>query len=141
MPISTLQTLSEAVQTYRANSKGKSRLEVKVEKGKASDKAWEDCKRIVDKRDGMKCRFCGVRVVRTLELDPKRAEHHHIARRAKEKALLTDPRNVVLVCLACHQKLTKHLTQIIGRAVDMFEHAGKKFLSADKPLQFIEGKS
>ena len=116
--------------------KGKTRLEEKVEKDAAADQAWALCLRVVDARDGLKCRCCHHRVVVTLELDPKRSEHHHLVKRRKEKALLTDSRNVIRVCLRCHQKLEKRLLHPIGKAVHMFELNGKKYLNADRPLVF-----
>lgn len=117
------------------------RLDEKVDKDAKADKAWDDCKKTVDKRDGIKCRCCKQRTVVTIELDPKRSEHHHIVKRRKEKGLLTDPRNVIRVCLKCHQKLEKHQLSIIGKAADMFEYpvgSGKFHLNADsKELKFV----
>lgn len=118
-----------------------SRLDEKVEKDAKADKAWDECKKAVDKRDGMKCRCCKQRMVVTIELDTKRSEHHHIVKRRKEKGLLVDQRNVLRVCLRCHQKLEKHKLTIVGKQADMFEFpdgSGKYFLNADsKELKFV----
>ncbi len=90
------------------------------------------------KRDAGKCRVCKKPVVKTIALDPKRAEHHHLCKRRKEKALLLDPRNVILVCLRDHQRLEKH--DLIPAGAH-FEFNGKFFLDADTPLTFRKAKA
>jgi len=120
--------------------KGPSRVEIKAAKDKSTDKAWEQCKAVVWKRDQGKCRCCGRVVVKSLELRPDRGETHHITRRAKAKALLTDPRNCLLVCLLpCHEGLTHHELAIIGTAKQTFKgEDGKTYLDASQPLKFIK---
>ena len=121
-------------------AKGASRVEVKAAKDTNCDKAWEACKSIVWKRDHGKCRACGRVVVKTIELVPQRGEVHHIVRRTKAKALLTDPRNCVLVCLhPCHERLTHHELAIIGTAKQVFTgEDGRTYLDASYPLTFIK---
>lgn len=135
-------TLAEvqAMRAKRPISKGPTRLETKAARDKAKGKAWEACKRAVDKRDGMTCRCCRRRLITTIELVRNRAEHHHIVRRRKEPSLLTDPRNVVLLCPWCHGDVTRHELEIIGEAKDMFTLRKSQFLNADKPLQFASTK-
>lgn len=120
--------------------KGPSRVEEKTVKGKSDGKAWEECRRIVWARDGGKCRCCGRVVVKSLELRADRGECHHIVRRAKAKALLTDPRNVVLVCLLpCHEGLTHHEIAVFGPASAMFDLDGARYLDASSlKLKFIK---
>ena len=114
----------------------RSRLDDKAEKDKATDKAWEACKLAVDERDRGKCRVCLRRVVKTLALDPKRAEHHHLCRRSKEKALRLDSRNIVLVHLACHQLIERHKLEPVQKDVLKFQLAGVSYVNADYLIEF-----
>lgn len=142
MGVPDLLTLAQVEALRRQGGpieKGKTRLEVKESREADTDKAWEECKRTVDKRDRMRCRCCGRKVVKTIELQGNRAEHHHIVRRKKEPKLLTDARNVMLLCLECHQKVTRHKLHIVGKASSLFEFNGQKYLNAyDKALEFKE---
>ncbi len=95
----------------------KTRLDEKVAKDKDADKAWEVCKKAVDARDGM------------------RAEHHHLVTR-REKALLHDPRNVLLVCLADHERLERNKLIPVQTAALMFAFAGRSLVNANHPLAF-----
>lgn len=135
-----IEDLPTLVTRPRPNlAKPASRVEVKAAKDKSDDKAWDECKRIVWARDSGKCRHCGRVVVKTIELIPQRGEVHHIVRRAKAKALLTDPRNCLLVCLhPCHQGFTHHEIAILGRAKQTFTLDGKSYLDASQPLRFIK---
>lgn len=139
MGVPDLLTLDQvaALRAGKPIPKGPGRLERKEAKDKASDKAWDACTRAVDVRDGKKCRCCKHKVEKVIELTPKRAEHHHIVRRRKVAALRTDVRNVLLLCFRCHEKVTKHQLHIIGKASEMFELDGQKYLNADKPLRFV----
>lgn len=116
--------------------KGPTRLEEKVVKMKADEKAWEACKRTVDVRDHYNCRHCGCKTVKTLDLTPNRAEHHHIVRRKKEAKLLTDPRNVLLLCHVCHTEVTRRKLFILQPAKAMFTLNGKSYLNADNPVEW-----
>lgn len=138
MGLKDLLDMSEvnAVPHAKAKYDIPTRLDEKTAKDVDDTKAWEACKKRVDKRDKYQCRKCERKVVYTLELQGNRAEHHHLARRAKEPALLTDERNVLLVCCACHQQITRRRWHIIGTAAQMFTHAGQRYLDARKPLQF-----
>lgn len=115
------------------------RLETKTAEDRKAKTDWEACKKRVDKRDKYQCRKCERKVVYTLELQANRAEHHHIVRRTKERALLTDDRNIVLLCHACHEKVTHSRLHIVGLAANMFKLPnGKRYLNANKPLTFME---
>lgn len=138
MAFEGLPTLAEMNATRRAVPKYemKSRLDAKVEKTKNADKAWDECKKAVDARDAGKCRICRKKVVKTIAFDPKRAEHHHLVKRRKEKALLTDQRNVLLVHLACHEKAERSKIHPIQKASDMFALNGTSFVNADNPIEW-----
>jgi hypothetical protein len=98
--------------------------------------AWRVCCAIVDVRENYHCRVCGRRTHSTLTLCPKRAEHHHLAgRRLLPKVLLNDSRLVILVCLACHGKLTRH--ELLTTAEHEFKVDGRSYPDADGPLTFI----
>lgn len=59
-------------------------------------------------RDKGLCRVCGVKVLRTITLDPRRGEVHH--RRGRNVAP-EDRFNVaraVLLCARCHLRVTRH---------------------------------
>jgi len=127
--ISDLPTLETRPRPNLA--KGTSRVEQKAAKDKTDDKAAEKFRDAVWRRDQGKCRCCGRVVVKSLELRPDRGEIHHLTRRAKAKALLTDPRNGILICLfPCHQAVTHHEISIVGPASAMFEFDGQRHLDA-----------
>lgn len=123
--------------------KGPTRVEAKAAKDKGADKAAEEFRAAVWKRDGGKCRCCGRTVVKSLELRPDRGEVHHVSPRSKEKALLTDPRNGILVCaLPCHQDLTHHELSIVAKASGMFTLSGKSYINASsRTVSFVRAKS
>lgn len=130
-----------ASQPRLAQPKPITRLANKLSKNAAFDRGWERTKAIVNRRDEMRCRVCGCRTLITLELTARRAEHHHLVRRAKAPELLTDPRNVLLVCCACHEKLTHHELEPVQRASDLFTLDGKRCLNADRPtITFVKMK-
>src|SRR5205823_3958940 len=83
-------------------------LVVREARARAIDQAWEACKRRVDARDHYRCRVCGRRVVKTLTLCAERLERHHLVPRSIAPAVWADPRNVLVVCAACHGRLTRH---------------------------------
>lgn len=141
--LDSLPTVAEMRARPRPCPKPSARVVAKAAKDKSTDKAWEDCKAEVWKRDHGKCRSCGRVVVKTIELVPQRGEVHHITRRVKAKALLTDQRNCVLVCLhPCHEQLTHHETDVIGTARQVFTGPdGKTYLDASYPLKFIKKES
>lgn len=100
-------TLAE-VEADRAGKpllKGKSRSQLKAERDKVDENAEEHWKREVRTRDEYHCRWCRRRVVVTIELVPERAECHHLVSRTVV-AVRWDVRNGILLCLACHERVT-----------------------------------
>lgn len=85
-------------------------------------------------RDQWRCRICGIRVRKTMELVPDRAEHHHLTPRSLAPALVHDPRNVALVCALDHTKLTRHELTVIADQLFTFE--GHEYPSAEGLLRF-----
>lgn len=71
--------------------------------------------RLVELRDGMKCRACAIRVVKTLTVQGNRCEHHHIRGRGAKDSETSS--NVCLLCLQCHElRHVKRLLHIAGNA-------------------------
>jgi hypothetical protein len=104
----------------------KSLADERDEKRKKSKTDERDIYAAVDKRDGMICRACGCHMVRSMERNQKRREHHHILPRSQGGKTTTG--NIVNVCHADHERLTRHLLTVEG--------------SADGPLTFaMEGRA
>jgi hypothetical protein len=76
-------------------------------KKKAREEALDAAYRIVDKRDGNRCRVTGVSLVAGAP-DPKiRREHHHLQKRSTSRAGRANPRNIVLVSAFAHDLITR----------------------------------
>jgi len=117
---------------HRTFPKPVPQLTARIERDRAIDQAWEACKRRVDARDGYSCRVCHRRVVKTLTLCTERLERHHLESRALVPALALDSRNVIVVCAACHGRLTRHEIEPSGR--ERFITQDGSFLNADSPM-------
>lgn len=131
-------TLGEMRAKPCATAKGaeKSRLQVKTEKAKDETKDEARWKKAVWKRDCGRCRWCGKEVRRCLDLVPDRGEAHHISGRVV-RAIRWDVRNGLLVCAACHERLTGKVAEkhvIVSRHT--FTIDGVSYINADKPLRF-----
>ena len=111
-------------------------LDTRITQNRLADLAWHNCIRLVDERDGWRCRVCHGRVVKTLTVCPERAEHHHLVQRSRAPGLRADPRNVVLVCAIDHGRLTRHELEPFGLAADRFVVHARAYLNADAPLIF-----
>lgn len=103
--------------------------------------AWLECCAFVDQRDRYRCRCCGRRTRQTLTLCPERREHHHLVGRNVAPGLVCDPRNVITVCLECHDTLTRHDIRVEGCADSMFTSDGQQYLNADHRLHFTPAES
>lgn len=136
MSLAHLPTLAEMQAQRRATPKGELRVLTKAKAQKDDKKQLDAFKAAVWKRDEGKCRVCGKKVKKTLALDPKRGEVHHLVSRAA-KHLRHDPRNGVLVCYLDHQAIEHNDVHVRGSASQMFEASGKSYLNADCPLQFV----
>jgi hypothetical protein len=141
MSFANLPTLAEISATRRAVPKHelRSRLDEKTTSDKDDARQLEAFRRAVVQRDRGRCRVCGCRTVKTLALDPKWREVHHLISRTNPVTRY-DPRNGITVCHADHRRLTSHRLFVVGTASEMFQ-AGKVpkwYLNADGPLQFTE---
>lgn len=124
----------EAMRHGKTLDKGPSKLEEKVEKDKADYHAERAFKAAVWKRDKGLCRACGAKVLRQLELHPKRGEVHHLESR-KNRAVRYDTRNGILLCATDHERVERNKLYIRGTAAQMFTVKAKHYLNAECPLE------
>jgi hypothetical protein len=141
MGLADLPTLADIQHTRRATPKHAlvSRLDTKTAADKDDARQLEAFRRAVVQRDRGRCRVCGCRTVKTLALEPRRREVHHLISRTNPVTRY-DPRNGITVCHLDHRRLTGHRLFVIGKASEMFQ-AGKVpkwYLDANCPLQFTE---
>ena len=86
-----------------------SRLVERTEKRARVSRQRDETYRLVELRDGMRCRCCARRVVKTTALDRARLEHHHIRGRGRKDSETTA--NICVLCLECHE--ARHLTRTL----------------------------
>lgn len=113
------------------------RLDVKGAKDKDDAKQLEDWKRAVRLRDKGRCRVCGIKTIKTLELNPKRGEAHHVASR-KDKAVRYDVRNGLHCCCACHEKFTLGKLFVHQIAKLLMTVGQTTYINASKKVTFSE---
>lgn len=88
----------------------------------------------VKTRDQWRDRKTGVRLLRTLNLDPLRAEAHHVV--AKDDwAVRYDIRNGITLSLATHERVERGLYRIEGTA--WFRVRGVRYIDATFPVIFV----
>lgn len=113
-----------------------SRLQVKAAKAKDETKEEARWKREVWKRDDGKCRWCGRKCVKALDLIPERGEVHHVSGRVV-KAIRWDRRNGLLLDAACHERLTgKVAEKFLIHSKHTFSVDGVQYINADKPVRY-----
>lgn len=135
MPFS-LPTLDEMQRIRRPNQKGESRLQKKVKDAKDETKAERTWKAAVWKRDGGQCRWCRRIVRRVLDLCPDRGEVHHVSGRVVV-AIRWDPRNGILLCCACHERITGKVSEKhVIESKHTFQVEEIAYINADKPVKF-----
>ncbi len=88
----------------------------------------------VKTRDLWKDRKTGQRVRQTRDLDPLRAEAHHIEPRENADTR-TDIRNGICVSLATHEALTHHRLKIEGTV--WFRKNGCRYIDATHAVLFV----
>jgi len=87
-------------------------------------------------RDGWKDRRTGVRLLRTLSLDPLRAEAHHVVSRS-DPAVRYDVRNGITLSLETHDQVERGRYRIEGTA--WFRIGGVSYIDASAPVTFVRG--
>ena len=93
--------------------------------------AWA---RAVKDRDQWKDRRTGVRVRSTRELDPLRAEAHHVVSK-DDWAVRTDVRNGICLSLATHDRVERGELRIVG--TKFFTKQGRRYIDARYPVRFL----
>jgi hypothetical protein len=108
-----------------------SRLQAKAERAKADGKAEKGWI-----RDHGCCRWCKRKVAKTLSLVPERGEVHHVSGRVV-KEIRWDRRNGLLVCAACHERLTgKVAEKFVLIPTRTFTVEGVAYANADFAVRF-----
>jgi 5-methylcytosine-specific restriction endonuclease McrA len=79
-----------------------SRLTDRIAQKQVAQKLARAFKAAVWARDQGRCQRCGIRVIKTLALDPKRGEIHHVHPRSTAPSRKFDVNNAVLWCRKCH---------------------------------------
>ncbi len=138
MGLSDLPTLASRSSERYAKSKGAepSRLQAKESRAKDERKEEAAWKKAVWKRDGGHCRWCRREVRRCLELVPDRGEVHHVSGRVVH-AIRWDRRNGVLLCAACHERITGRVAEkSVIESKHTFTVDEIAYINADKPVRF-----
>lgn len=114
-----------------------SRLQAKQAKALESDKAEKKAKAEVWKLDGGCCRWCRRKVERVMDLVPQRGEVHHVSGRVV-KAIRWDVRNLILLCAACHERLTGKVggEKFLIHSKHTFTVDGVNYINARKTVQY-----
>jgi len=91
----------------------------------------------VKTRDQWKDQHTGVRLRRTLNLDPLRAEAHHIVPK-EVRAVRYDVRNGICLSFATHFAVERGELRIEGSA--WFTVNGARYVDASAPVKFVRGR-
>ena len=102
---------------------GRTRRDEQRARSNAEKAAERECYRLVDLRDGRRCRVCGAAVVPGAVDGRQRAEHHHLTKRSQGGA--HTPENVCTLCARCHDEIhVRALLKLSGDA-DAKDEAGR----------------
>lgn len=99
-------------QGRKACPKPQSRVEQARTRIKADEKAAVKFRADVWKRDDGKCRLCGIKVKRCLDLRSDRGEVHHIRGRNVAPADRYNVKAALLLCGSCHAKAQRHEVKV-----------------------------
>lgn len=115
--------------------KGQSRLEAKVAARpltKVDDKAFRS---EVWKRDHSRCRKCGRKVIKTIDLIPERGEVNHLHGRIGD--LLFEAKCALLMCATCHEQFTGKVNEKwIAIGTKFWRLNGVKVIDARQAVSF-----
>ncbi len=132
-----LRTLAESHAVPRAQPKRYTKLERAIAKKAARllDKQKLDVwARAVKDRDQWQDRKTGVRVKSTRQLDPLRAEAHHIVSK-DDQAVRYDVRNGICLSFETHFLVEHHRYRIEGTV--WFYKGGSKYIDGTYPVIFV----
>jgi hypothetical protein len=93
---------------------GRSRGDERRERVAVDERRRRDAYRVVDVRDGRRCRVCRASVTPGAVDGRQRAEHHHLEYRSRGGQ--HESRNVVLLCARCHDEI--HVRAILRLSGD-----------------------
>lgn len=134
-----LRTLAEV--NARPRAIRKSDLPTKLDRAIDSKAArLDDARKLkrwagaVKDRDRWKDRRTGVKVFRTLQLDPLRAEAHHIEPK-EDWAVRHDVRNGICLSFATHFAIERHELAIEGTV--FFRKGGATYIDGRFPVNFV----
>lgn len=141
MPLSDLPTLGEQQAKWfgKPIPKGPSQRELNDAEDRDEKKAEAAWKKAIWKRDESQCRVCEREVKRSMKRISGRGEVHHIASRA-DKTVRWDPRNGLLTCAKCHDRLERNEVVILATGKQMFVENGKSYIDGRCRLKFKETK-
>lgn len=132
-----LPTLAEqsAKLAFRPQPKGASRLEKLKAETKLIVVDEAAFKAIVRKRDRLRCRKCGRKVVVQMARGVKRCEVHHLYGRRGDMKF--DDRFAICVCGECHEQLTGRVNEKWITVGTMFlDVKGHQLIDARHPVLF-----
>lgn len=139
MRVAQLRTLAEA--SVRPRATRKDQLESKLDRAIANKaRRLADKKKLdvwanaVKNRDQWKDRKTGVIVRRTRQLDPLRAEAHHIEPKGN-RATRYDVRNGITLSFAHHYQVTTHVYRIEG--TKFFTKDGCRYIDGTHAVNFV----
>ena len=135
--LTSLRTLADVQVTPRAESKPATKLDRAIARKAARlEDATKLClwAKAVKERDEWKDRKTGVRVRSTRDLDPLRAEAHHIEPRSN-KATRYDVRNGICLSFATHYAVEKSQLRIEG--TKYFVKDGCRYIDGTFPVHFV----
>lgn len=95
-------------------------------------RVWADA---VKDRDKWKDRRTGVKVFRSLALDPRRAEAHHVVDRS-DLATRYDVRNGITLSLETHLLVETYRLRLVG--TKFFWTGGRRYIDATFPVKFVQ---
>ena len=84
-------------------------------------------------RDKGRCRCCGVRCLKRLDLHPRRGEVHHLEGRDR-RPLRFQARCAILLCASCHEAITHHQMRVAPSRLFVLD--GETLIDGDAPLTF-----
>lgn len=134
--LSFIPTMDEVPRRAKQKAEIPTRLEEKEAKRKDETKAEQKWRAAIWRRDAGKCRWCRRHVAKTIELVAERGECHHIVGRANPDTRW-EPRNGVLLCLSCHERITGKVNEKhIVVAAETYAIEGVEYPDGSKPVHF-----
>lgn len=88
----------------------------------------------IQQRDGLKCRYSGKPVKKTLKLVLDRAEAHHLAPRGNFETRY-DVRNGLILSYHVHEQVERHDLRIEGTKFFMVN--GQRYINASAKVRFV----